>query len=155
YEEKFKQILQEFKQKGVEGLITGDIYEVANHEKHWLERVCEEVGLIPIRPLWQLDTKKIFKDYILEGFKSTVVRTKLSALDEKWLGRELNQQFYNDIQKYPQVDPCGEGGEYHTVVTDGPNFKNAIKLIKTQISTTSQYGHLDILQFDVVPKQLR
>ena len=152
YEQQFKETLLEFKAKGVEGLVTGDIYEVAMHEKGWLERVCKEVGLIPIRPLWQGDTKEIFNDYITAGFKSTVVRTNLSVLSEEWLGRELNKQFFNDILKLRNVDPCGEGGEYHTIVTDGPNFKSYIKLVETQTSTSDGYGHLDIMRFEVVPK---
>ncbi len=152
YEQQFKETLLEFKAKGVEGLVTGDIYEVAMHEKGWLERVCKEVGLIPIRPLWQGDTKEIFNDYITAGFKSTVVRTNLSVLSEEWLGRELDKQFFNDILKLRNVDPCGEGGEYHTIVTDGPNFKSYIKLVETQTSTSDGYGHLDIMRFEVVPK---
>ena len=63
YEQQFKAALLEFKAKGVEGLVTGDIYEVAMHEERWLERICNEVSLKPIRPLWQGDTKQIFKDY--------------------------------------------------------------------------------------------
>lgn len=153
YEQQFKEALAEFKAKGVEGLVTGDIYEVAMHEEHWLERVCKEVGLIPIRPLWQGDTKKIFEDYVAAGFKSTVVRTNLKALSDEWLGRELNQQFLNDVLQVPNVDPCGEGGEYHTVVTDGPNFKNGITLVETKVSKNNGYGHLDILQFQVTPKK--
>jgi len=155
YEQQFKEVLLEFKAKGVEGLVTGDIYEVAMHEERWLERVCKEVGLVPIRPLWQGDTMQIFKDYIAAGFKATVVRTKLAVLGAEWLGRELNQQFLNDIIKLPNVDPCGEGGEYHTIVTDGPNFKNCIKLIETQTSTNNGYGHLDIARFEIVPKNQR
>ncbi len=155
YEQQFKEALLEFKAKGVEGLVTGDIYEVALHEERWLERVCKEVGLVPIRPLWQGDTKQIYKDYIAAGFKSTVVRTKLAVLGSEWLGRELNQQFLNDILKLPNVDACGEGGEYHTIVTDGPNFKNCIKLVETQTSASDGYGHLDIMHFEVVPKKQR
>jgi len=153
YEQMFKEELLQFKAKGAEGLVTGDIYEVANHEERWLERVCKEVGLVPLRPLWQGDTKQIFKDYLAAGFKATVVRTKLDVLGENWLGRELNQQFFDDILKLPKVDPCGEGGEYHTIVTDGPNFKNCIKLVETKASTNAGYGHLDVLRFEVVPKQ--
>jgi diphthine-ammonia ligase len=153
YEQQFKEVLLQFKVKGVKGLVTGDIYEVALHEEHWLERVCKEVDITPIRPLWQGDTKQIFKDYIRAGFKATVVRTKLDVLGEEWIGRELNQQFLQDILKLSKVDPCGEGGEYHTIVTDGPNFKNRIKLVETKVSTNDGYGHLDVLRFKVTPKK--
>jgi len=153
YELQFKEALLKFKAERVEGLVTGDIYEVANHEKGWLERVLGEVGLVPIRPLWQQNTTQIFKDFISAGFKATVVRTKLSALGEEWLGRELNQQFLSDILKLEGVDPCGEGGEYHTVVTDGPIFTNRIKLTETRKSSQGRFGRLDVLRFEVEAKR--
>lgn len=152
YEQQFKETLLQFKAQGVEGLVTGDIYEVAMHEERWLERVCKEVGLKPIRPLWMGDTRQIFQDYINAGFKATVVRTKNSVVGEAWLGRELNQQFLTDILKLGNVDPCGEGGEYHTVVTDGPIFKNRINLVETQKSSSNGYGHLEIVRFEVTSK---
>ena len=155
YEQQFKDALQQFKAKGVEGLVTGDIYEVANHEERWLERVCGEVGLKPIRPLWQGNTTEIFKEFIGEGFKATVVRTKSSLLGDDWLGRQLDGKFLSDILKVPNVDPCGEGGEYHTVVTDGPIFKQSIKLLETQKLSRDGYGHLEIVRFEVAPKKQR
>ncbi len=155
YEQQFKEALLGFKDKGVEGFVTGDIYEVAMHEKGWLERVCKEIGLKPIRPLWQGDTTQIFKDFIKSGFKATVVKTKLSLLSEEWLGRELDTQFLEDIRKLPLVDPCGEGGEYHTIVTDGPNFKNRINLIKITKSSQNGFGHMDVKEFTITPKKHR
>jgi len=153
YEQQFKEALLQFKAQGVEGLVTGDIYEVAMHEERWLERVCQEVGLVPVRPLWQGNTVQIFKDFISAGFKATVVRTKLSVLGEEWLVRELNEQFLEAIQKLKGVDPCGEGGEYHTVVTDGPIFRSRIKLVDTRKGSRGEFGRLDIVRFEVEEKR--
>jgi uncharacterized protein (TIGR00290 family) len=155
YEKDFEKALLQFKENGVEGLVTGDIYEVAGHEERWLERVCDEIGLEPIRPLWQGDTKQIFQDFVAAGFKAIVVRTKLDILGEDWLGKELDSAFLKDILKLPKVDPCGEGGEYHTVVTDGPVFHECIKLLETKKSSVGGYGRLDICRFEVKPKKLR
>jgi len=69
-------------------------------------------------------------DYLKTGFKATVVRTKLDLLGVEWLGRVLDRKFYDDILKLGNVDACGEGGEYHTVITDGPMFKNKIEIKK-------------------------
>jgi uncharacterized protein (TIGR00290 family) len=153
YEKQFKEALLQFKKQGVLGLVTGDIYEVAGHEERWLERVCKETGYTPVRPLWQGDTKKIFEDFIAAGFKSVVVRTKMSLLGEEWLGRQLDEKFLDDILKVPGVDPCGEGGEYHTVVIDGPIFKTGINLTKTKKSSRGGFGRLDIARFEVKPKK--
>ena len=111
YENDFKSALRRLKLKGVEGLVTGDIYEVAGHEEGWLGRICKEVGLTPIKPLWMGVTKKIYLDYLKTGFKATVVRTKLDLLAVDWLGRVLDRKFYDDILKLGNVDACGEGGE--------------------------------------------
>jgi diphthine-ammonia ligase len=155
YEQQFKDALRQLKTQGAEGLVTGDIYEVPMHEEGWLERVCSEVGLKPIRPLWQHDTLQILKDFINAGFEATVVRTKGDILGEEWLGRQLNKQFLNNLLKLGTVDPCGERGEYHTFVTNGPNFKNSIKLLETRKMIQNSYGHLEILRFEVTPKKER
>ena len=152
YEKLFKETLLSFKNQGVEGIVTGDIYEVAMHEEGWLERICTEVGYSPVRPLWQGNTKEIFEDFIGSGFKATVVRTRLSLLGMEWLGRELNQNFLEDILRIKEVDPCGEGGEYHTVVTDGPIFKDRIKLLDVEKTSHGEFGRLEITKFETESK---
>ena len=153
YEEDFKAALRRFKAEGAEGLVTGDIYEVSGHEQGWLGRVLREVGLKPIKPLWMLDTKQIYLDYLRTGFTATVVRTNLKKLGVKWLGRVLDKEFYEDIVKLDGVDPCGEGGEYHTVVTDGPTFRKKIEILETQKhKLEGGFGYLEIKRFKVKPK---
>ncbi|MCW3995579.1 MAG: diphthine--ammonia ligase [Candidatus Bathyarchaeota archaeon] len=154
YEADFKAALKECKAQGTEGLVTGDIYEVAGHEEGWLARICREVGLTPIKPLWMGDTKLIYLAYLKTGFKATVVRTNLSKLGEEWLGRTLDRKFYEDIVKLEGIDPCGEGGEYHTVVTDGPGFKNRIELQETEKhKLEGGFGYLEIKKFRSVPNR--
>jgi uncharacterized protein (TIGR00290 family) len=153
YEDDFKAALRQFKAEGVEGLVTGDIYEVAGHEEGWLGRVLKEVGLRPIKPLWMGDTKQIYLEYLKAGFKATVVRTNLEKLGVEWLGRVLDRKFYDDILKLGGVDPCGEGGEYHTVVTDGPTFRKKIEILETQKHKLGGgFGCLEIKKFEVKPK---
>ncbi len=152
YERDFKAVLQQCKAMGAEGLVTGDIYEVAGHEEGWLGRICREIGLRTVKPLWMDDTKQIYLDYLKTGFKATVVRTnKTLSLD--WLGRVLDRQFYDDILALGGVDPCGEGGEYHTVITDGPNFKQKIELLETEKKRLENgFGYLEIKKWKVTPK---
>lgn len=152
YEADFKGVLAEFKKKGAEGLVTGDIYEVAGHEEGWLDRVCREVDLKPIKPLWMGDTKQIYLDYLKTGLKATVVRTNRD-LSLDWLGRVLDHKFYDDILKLPGVDPCGEGGEYHTVITDGPDFEQKVELLETEKKRLDNgFGYLEIKKFKITPK---
>jgi uncharacterized protein (TIGR00290 family) len=152
YERDFKALLTDFKKQGAEGLVTGDIYEVAGHEEGWLARILKEVGLVAVKPLWMGDTKKIYLDYIATGLKATVVRTN-RTLSLDWLGRVLDRQFYDDIQKLPGVDPCGEGGEYHTVITDGPSFTQKIVIEESEKKRLENgFGYLEIKKYKVVKK---
>jgi uncharacterized protein (TIGR00290 family) len=153
YESDFKAALRNLKAQGAEGLVTGDIYEVAGHEEGWLGRVLKEVGLMPIKPLWMGDTKLIYQYYLKSGFKATVVRTDLKKLGVEWLGRVLDEKFYEDITKLPGIDPCGEGGEYHTVITDGPLMSKKIEILETQMhKLEGDFGYLEIKKFEATPK---
>jgi uncharacterized protein (TIGR00290 family) len=153
YENDFKSALRNLKLKGAEGLVTGDIYEVAGHEEGWLGRVLKEVGLKPVKPLWMRDTKQIYLDYLETGYRAIVVRTNLQKLGVNWLGRVLDKNFYNDILKLGNIDPCGEGGEYHTVVTDGPTFKKKVEILETaKHKLDGGFGYLEIKKFEVKPK---
>lgn len=152
YECDFKALLTDFKKQGAEGLVTGDIYEVSGHEEGWLARILKEVGLVAVKPLWMGDTKQIYLDYLKTGLQATVVRTnRILSLD--WLGRVLDRQFYDDIQKLPGVDPCGEGGEYHTVITDGPSFTQKIVIEESEKKRLENgFGYLEIKKYKVVKK---
>jgi diphthine-ammonia ligase len=152
YEQDFKKALLQMKAKGVEGVVTGDVYDVALHEAGWLDRVCKEVGLTPVKPLWHRDTQQILNEFIREGFKATVVRVKTDVLGMEWLGREINKDFFDDLLKLGTVDPCGERGEFHTFVTDGPLFKKRIEILESEKVKLNGNGRLVIKRFEVKPK---
>lgn len=151
YEQDFKKALLQMKAKGVKGIVTGDVYDVALHEAGWLDRICKAVGLEPVRPLWHRGTGQIINEFINAGFKATVVRTKNEVLGVEWLGRQVNKQFLAELPA--NVDPCGENGEFHTVVTDGPLFKNSIEICETEKTTLNGYGRLEIKSFKIKPKK--
>jgi diphthine-ammonia ligase len=152
YEQRFINALQEAKTNGAEGILTGDIYDVAQHQAGWLDNITQKIGLTPVRPLWHQDTTKVYKEFINAGFKATVVRVKTPILTMDYLGRTLDQQFYNDLKKLGNVDPCGENGEYHTFVTDGPIFQKQIQIQQTKTSTINSWGRLEIIKFKLTPK---
>jgi len=153
YENNFRNALFDLKNKGVEGLVTGDVFDVALHEEGWLDRICHEVNLIPIRPLWHLDTKKILTEFINEGFKAILVRVKNEVMGLDWLGREINQKFYEDLLNLGTIDPCGEHGEYHSFVIDGPIFKNRIEITDSKKTPINGYGQLKIKQYTINSKE--
>jgi uncharacterized protein (TIGR00290 family) len=153
YEQEFKNALLKMKAEGVEGIVTGDVFDVALHEAGWLDRICKEVGLTPVRPLWHRDTTKILDEFINNGFKATLVRVKLDLLGMEWLGREIDRKFFDDLLKLGTVDLCGEHGEFHTFVTDGPLFKKQrIEILESEKTKLNNHGRLVIKRFEVKPK---
>jgi diphthine-ammonia ligase len=153
YEQEFKNALLKMKAEGVEGIVTGDVFDVALHEAGWLDRICKEVGLTPVRPLWHRDTTKILDEFINDGFKATLVRVKLDLLGMDWLGREIDRKFFDDLLKLGTVDLCGEHGEFHTFVTDGPLFKKQrIEILESEKTKLNNHGRLVIKRFEVKPK---
>jgi uncharacterized protein (TIGR00290 family) len=152
YEKNFREALLELKNRGVQGLVTGDVFDVALHEPGWLDRICSEVGLTPIRPLWHLDTKQILTEFINEGFKAIIVRVKSTLLGLGWLGREINEKFFKDLLELGTIDPCGEHGEFHSFVIDGPIFKNRIEISESEKTTINGYGWLKIKHYEIKSK---
>ena len=150
YEQEFKKALLAMRANGVKGIVTGDVFDVALHEAGWLDRICKEVGLTPVRPLWHRSTQQILEEFINEGFKATLVRIRTDKLGMDWLGREVNKEFFDDLLKLGTVDPCGEHGEFHTFVTDGPLFKkNRIEILESEKVKLNGSGRLVIKRFEV------
>jgi len=80
-----------------------------------------------VLPLWQRDRKDIVKEFLDLGFKAKIVVVNTTMLDAKFLGRDLSYSLMKNIEEVG-ADVCGENGEYHTVVYDGPIFKQAVGL---------------------------
>jgi diphthine-ammonia ligase len=126
YKDAFKVLIEELKAKeGIEGIVFGDIY--LQEHRDWIDKVCEELRVEPILPIWTHDTEKLIRDIIDAGFKSIVVSTRKDILGEEWLGREIDDKFIKDLSAIGNVDLCGEKGEFHSFTYDGPIFKRKIK----------------------------
>ncbi len=124
YEENFKKVVAELKKKGIQGGVFGDI-DLEEH-REWVERVCAELEIKPLLPLWGIGPEKLLADFWDLGFKAVIVATRL---DKSLLGRNLDKAFLTGIQKF-NCHPCGESGEYHTFVINGPIFKRPLKVIQ-------------------------
>lgn len=122
YESKFKDAVEELKIEGVKGGVFGDI-DLIEHRK-WVEGVCEYLKIEPIIPLWGLDPEDILLEFIEEGFEAIVVATRIKR---EWLGRKIDKQFIEELKNF-KFHLCGESGEYHSFVIDGPIFKRRIKV---------------------------
>ncbi|MFH1507559.1 MAG: diphthine--ammonia ligase [Candidatus Omnitrophota bacterium] len=143
YEEEFKKALAVFKQEGAQAGVFGDI-DVQEH-RDWVERVCSESGLNAVLPLWQWSRESLMGEFIACGFKAVIVAVKLECMGSEWLGRQLNAEFIRDIKRLPQLDLCGENGEYHTFVYDGPIFKAPVAFSVGEKMHTQTHSFLDIV----------
>jgi len=153
YEAQFKDMLLTLKQEGVTGGVFGDI-DIEEH-RQWIDRVCQEVGIIPYLPLWGQSQDKIMRDFIDSGFEAVVVTTKADLLGEEWLGRKVDLDFIKHLDELRETKDftlCGEAGEYHTFVTNGPLFNQRIEILETKKVLRKGYRFLEILQYDLRPK---
>lgn len=134
YEGQFLDALLELKDKGVTGLVFGDIDVKENRQ--WAENVCRRAGLGSSFPLWDIDQKTILSDFIKAGFRAIVVALDQRFLGEGELGHVLDDDWIDlitELNSETESTPltyCGENGEYHTFVYDGPIFKFPIKITK-------------------------
>jgi diphthine-ammonia ligase len=142
YESEFKKALSDLKDKGVEAGIFGDIDLEAHRE--WVERVCKELGIAAVLPLWQEKRENIIEELINAGFETIVVATKKDLLGPEWLGRRIDNDFVGEISKVRGVDISGENGEYHTFVISGLIFRKRLKILKSEKITRDQHCFLDI-----------
>lgn len=147
YEAVMHQAIQELKSEGISNCIFGDIF--LEDLRTYREKKLEEVAISAHFPLWKGDTLKLVNEFIDLGFKTVVVCVDSSKLGEEFVGRVIDADFLADLPE--NVDPCGENGEFHTYVFDGPIFKKPIafelgeKVLKTysvknQENETTEYG---------------
>jgi len=113
-----------FTDKGIDNCVFGDIF--LEDLKTYRENQLKPVGITAHFPLWKRPTIDIIKEFIDIGFKAKVVSINAKLLDKSFAGRELDRSFINDLPK--NVDVCGENGEFHSFVYDGPIFKKPIPI---------------------------
>ena len=123
YNAQMRDMLSGFKNEGITHSIFGDIF--LEDLKAYRDEKLSQVGMTGYYPLWKIDTYKLFNEFVTLGFRALIICTNSKYLDESYLGRELDHDFLNDIPA--EVDPCGENGEYHSFVFDGPIFKQPIE----------------------------
>lgn len=129
YDELMKNTLKPIQEGGVTHSVFGDIF--LEDLKKYREDKLEEVGLKGFFPLWKRDTRELIEEFLGLGFRTLVVSVDGSKLNKSFAGRELTMDFVNDLPE--GVDPCGENGEFHTFVFEGPIFKHPVAFEKGEV----------------------
>ena len=125
YEEVVQKTLEHLKTKGNVASAYGDIF--LEDLRQYRDNMLYKLILEGVYPLWKQDTKNLIREFIDLGFKTIVSCVNDKYLDVSFAGRVIDEDFLKDLPK--NVDPCGENGEFHTFVFDGPIFQKAIPLI--------------------------
>ena len=131
YEATFVAALTGLRARGVSDVVFGDI-DLAPH-REWEEKVCAAAAVTPHLPVWQEDRRALAAEVLDLGYRALVVCTDDRWLGPRFCGRAYDQAF---IQNLPEgVDACGENGEFHTFVTDGPLFRRPVPAVVAAVDT--------------------
>ena len=125
YDAAFGDALGEAARDGVTHVIFGDI--LFDEHRRWAERMCAPHGLTAVEPLFGSSTAQLFEEWTSSASDAIIVTVRAECLDASWLGRPLRRGMLDELVARG-VDPCGERGEYHTVVTASPLFSGPVAL---------------------------
>ena len=146
YEQEFIKVIRDLNESrmGIEGAVFGHI----ETHKDLVDRICGDLGIELLLPLWKQNSEQIITDFLDAGFEAIIVSVKADLFGKEWLGRKIDKKFVNDLHSYNKaIDACGENGEFHTFVTDGPMFKNKLRIVKSEKILRDGLWFMDILNF--------
>ncbi|OTG94511.1 ATPase [Acinetobacter sp. ANC 4654] len=140
YETEFLKLLANAKQQGAEVLVTGDL-DMPEHGC-WHDRITQQAELKLCMPLWQRPHREVIEEFIQLGFKTMIVTVNLNlGMKVDDLGKILTLDYIQELENRG-IDPCGEGGEFHSTVIDGPLFTAPIAVRKGDILYHENYAFL-------------
>ena len=140
YEAEFLKLLADAKQQGADVLVTGDL-DMPEHGC-WHDRITQQAGLKLCMPLWQRPHREVIEEFIQLGFKTMIVTVNLNlGMKVDDLGKILTLDYIQELENRG-IDPCGEGGEFHSTVIDGPLFTAPIAVRKGDILYHENYAFL-------------
>jgi uncharacterized protein (TIGR00290 family) len=141
YEARMEEALRVHHANGVRSVAFGDIF--LEDLRAYREKNLARVGMTALFPIWKRDTRELIRYFHANRFRSVAVCVDAKILDPSFAGRELDEAFFLDLP--PGIDPCGENGEFHTFVFDGPIFKNAIPVRTGEVIERDSFVYCDIL----------
>jgi len=150
YEEVFRKTLRELKDKNINQIVRGDIH--LQDLQDWVENICKSEGMDVISPLWEKSVEGLLKEFVGCGFKAIVTSAQDNKLDQNWIGRIIDEDFISELKVINNVDLCGENGEYHSFVFDGPIFSKRIDITKRDKVLINGYWFLDIHEYKLKDK---
>jgi len=137
----------------IEGVVSGAIS--SRYQKERIDKICQELSLRSIAPLWQEAPIRLIKEIIRLNFEVIIVGAYALGFDQSWLGRRINLKTIEDLvelnKKY-EISPVGEGGEYETLVIDAPFFWKRIRLLQVEKFWENHSGYMLVEKADLIVK---
>ena len=140
YEARMRSVLEEYAAQGIHRVGFGDLF--LDDIRSYREQSLARLGMRGLYPIWKRDTAALAREFIALGFRAVLVCVDLRVLDRSFAGRLLDERLLADLPA--SVDPCGENGEFHTFVFDGPGFRNPIGFDRGAVREESAFAYCDL-----------
>jgi len=141
YEARMEEALRYFYGQGIRKVAFGDIF--LEDLRAYREKNLARIGMTALFPIWKRDTRELIRSFHAAKFRAIAACINPKVLDRSFAGRELDASFFRDLP--PNVDPCGENGEFHTFVFDGPIFQSPIPIRTGEIVNRDGFVFCDLL----------
>jgi uncharacterized protein (TIGR00290 family) len=141
YEARMEEALRTHLARGVRRVAFGDIF--LEDLRLYRERNLARLGMTAIFPIWKRDTRELIRYFQARGFRSVAVCINGKVLERRFAGRELDEAFFAELPA--GVDPCGENGEFHTFVFEGPIFRSPLRVRTGEIVERDSFVFCDLL----------
>ncbi len=141
YETNLIEAVSAYRDQGIDSVVFGDLFleDIKTYRDQFLARH----GLRGIYPVWMRDTTEFINEFIELGFKAVITCVDSKALDQSFAGRIIDHDFLASLSG--NVDPCGENGEFHTFVYDGPNFAQPVEFSVGETVLRDGFWFCDLL----------
>ncbi len=141
YEKKMGEAFSAYREQGLDSVVYGDLFleDIRAYREQFLAR-HNMSGLFPV---WKRDTTSFITEFVELGFKAVVTCVNPTMLDQSFAGRVIDETFLSSLPSH--VDPCGENGEFHSFVFDGPIFGEAVKFSIGEAVSRDSFWFRDLL----------
>jgi len=141
YQDRMAGAVADAREAGVEAMVFGDLF--LDDIRRYREQMCEGTGLAPVFPLWLRPTDVVAGQMLAAGVRAVVTCVDRARLPREMAGRWYDDAFLADLPT--GVDPCGENGEFHTLVVDGPGFRHPLDVMVGVVVERDGFAFADVL----------
>lgn len=139
YENIMGRFVKRARDRGIDGFAFGDLF--LEDIRNYREKQLEGSGIEPVFPIWGTPTDTLAREMIRSGMRAVITCIDPAQIPREFVGKEFNERFLDSLPE--TVDPCGENGEFHSFVFDGPMFKQPVDIIPGDIIQRDRFVFAD------------